>query len=66
MSFTRWLTVEDAAERLGVSKASIRRWAKEGKIASVQTPGGHRRFTVEAVDAALTPEIVTTKAEVAS
>ena len=38
--------VKEAAELLGVSTKTIRRWEEEGKIRSIRTPGGHRRFTV--------------------
>lgn len=34
----------EAAERLGVHPVTLRRWSESGKIRSVRTPGGHRRF----------------------
>ncbi len=34
-----------AAERLGVHPVTLRRWAESGKIETVRTPGGHRRFS---------------------
>ncbi|NEQ39485.1 MAG: IS607 family transposase [Okeania sp. SIO3I5] len=40
------LTVSEAAELLGVSTKTIRRWENEGRIKSIRTEGGHRRFTV--------------------
>ncbi|MGD1700100.1 IS607 family transposase [Dapis sp. BLCC M229] len=40
------LTVSQAAELLGVSTKTIRRWETEGRIKSIRTEGGHRRFTV--------------------
>ena len=40
------LTVSEAAELLGVSTKTIRRWESEGRIKSIRTEGGHRRFTV--------------------
>jgi excisionase family DNA binding protein len=45
-----FLTVKEAAARLNVHVATIRRWADDGSLASVRTPGGHRRFPVEAVE----------------
>jgi excisionase family DNA binding protein len=39
-----WLSLTDAATQLGVHPATLRRWANEGKIAVMITPGGHRRF----------------------
>jgi len=41
-----FVTVSEAAELLGVSTKTIRRWEKEGRIKSVRTEGGHRRFEV--------------------
>lgn len=41
------LSLNDAAHRLGVHFTTLRRWADEGKIATVITPGGHRRFHVD-------------------
>src|SRR3989344_32672 len=38
-------TIASAAKSLKVSPASLRRWEREGKISSLRTPGGHRRFS---------------------
>jgi excisionase family DNA binding protein len=43
------ISINTAAKNLGVSSKTIRRWEKEGKIESVRTVGGHRRFTTEAI-----------------
>jgi excisionase family DNA binding protein len=40
----RWLTLSQAAEILGVHATTLRRWADEGQIRCLRTPGGHRRF----------------------
>lgn len=40
----RWLSLGDAASRLGVDEATLRHWADTGKIRTFRTPGGHRRF----------------------
>ncbi|MFC1654119.1 MerR family DNA-binding transcriptional regulator, partial [Patescibacteria group bacterium] len=38
-------TIQQAAKELKVSPGSIRRWEREGKIKTIRTPGGHRRFS---------------------
>lgn len=40
-------TTKQAAEFLNVAVSTIIRWDNEGKIHSLRTPGGHRRFTEE-------------------
>src|SRR5450759_4653698 len=40
-----WLRVRQAAELLGVSASTLRRWAASEKVASRRTPGGQRRFS---------------------
>ena len=47
MGEPRLITSTEAAERLGTSPTSIKRWADEGKLRCVRTVGGHRRFTSE-------------------
>jgi excisionase family DNA binding protein len=49
-----WLTVQEASERLDVHPATLRQWADRGRIRSFRTPGGHRRFSAEDVEAMLT------------
>ena len=34
----------DLAAKLGVTKESLRRWEAEGKIETIKTKGGHRRY----------------------
>jgi excisionase family DNA binding protein len=41
----QWLTLNQAAEQLGIHPDTLRRWADGGKIAFFRTPGGHRRFS---------------------
>ena len=52
-----------AATKLGVHPVTLRRWAESGKIASIRTPGGHRRFAESEIDRlqenALVPESIT-------
>jgi excisionase family DNA binding protein len=49
---TDWMTVSDAARRLGVSTATIRRMVGRGTLEGVRTQGGHFRFKPEAVEQA--------------
>ncbi|MDX1663173.1 MAG: helix-turn-helix domain-containing protein [Candidatus Promineifilaceae bacterium] len=39
-----WLSLGQAAERLNVHRSTLRRWADNGDIPVMLTPGGHRRF----------------------
>jgi len=43
----------EASAILGVSTATLRRWAAEGRLASFTTQGGHRRFARSSVEALL-------------
>jgi len=39
-------TISEAAEFLGVSTDTLRRWEEEGSLESERTNGGHRRYDV--------------------
>jgi diguanylate cyclase (GGDEF)-like protein/excisionase family DNA binding protein len=41
-----WLRVQQAADLLGVSPTTVRRWADSGRIACSRAPSGQRRFRV--------------------
>lgn len=45
-----WLPLKQAAKKLSVHPTTLRRWADNGKIPVMVTPGGHRRFAVEIID----------------
>ena len=45
-----WLTLREASEKIGVSPATLRAWADEGRVQTYRTPGGHRRFRVSESD----------------
>ena len=38
------LTSGEVAAMFGVDRKTVNRWAEEGKISSIKTLGGHRRF----------------------
>ncbi|GAN82317.1 IS607 family transposase [Acidocella aminolytica] len=40
----RFVGIGEAAEVLGVSITTLRRWEAEGKLVAEHTPGGHRRY----------------------
>ena len=50
-SATRWLTLHEASERLDIHPATLRDWADRGRLRTYRTPGGHRRFAEEDVNA---------------
>jgi excisionase family DNA binding protein len=43
------LTPGELARMLHVSPKTVTRWAREGNLAAVVTPGGHRRYTLTVV-----------------
>ena len=46
-----WVSLNEAARRLNVHPATLREWADRGRIRTFRTPGGHRRFSAEDLDA---------------
>lgn len=46
-----FLTPNQVADRLLVAPVTVRLWASRGLLPSVSTPGGHRRFRVQDVEA---------------
>ena len=49
----RWLRLGPAAQVLGVSINTLRRWSDSGKIGCYRSAGGHRRFRRSDLDAIL-------------
>jgi len=44
------LSISQAANQLGVSLGTIRRWSDLGYLESYRTPGGQRRFSREHIE----------------
>jgi excisionase family DNA binding protein len=53
-----WLSLGEASRILGITPATLRRWADEGQVAAFVTPGGHRRFPRSVIDSLL-PQVRT-------
>jgi excisionase family DNA binding protein len=47
------LTPGEVAKRFRVDPKTVTRWAAAGRISSIRTPGGHRRFRRSEVEALL-------------
>jgi len=50
-SASPWLSLGEASSLLGITPATLRRWADHGDVAAFVTPGGHRRFARAAIEA---------------
>ena len=46
-------SISGAAEHLGVSALTLRKWVAQTKVRAFRTPGGHRRFRKSDLDAIL-------------
>lgn len=48
-----WLGLGEASRLLGITPATLRRWADRGEVAAFVTPGGHRRFSRSVIESLL-------------
>ena len=48
-----WLTLGQAAAFLGAAQSTVRKWADSGRLPAFYTPGGHRRFRRDDLEAFL-------------
>jgi excisionase family DNA binding protein len=48
-TYPKFVAPSIAAETFGVSLQTLRRWAREGKVSYIRTPGGRFRYNVEAL-----------------
>ncbi len=56
-SSERLLTPGEVAALFRVDPKTVTRWAASGRISSIRTPGGHRRFRESEVRALLRGEV---------
>jgi excisionase family DNA binding protein len=49
----RLLTPAEVAARFRVDPKTVTRWAKAGKLSSIRTLGGHRRYRATEIEALL-------------
>jgi excisionase family DNA binding protein len=47
------LTAKEAIEYLRISLSTLNRMERKGQIVSLKTPGGHRRYTLDMLNACL-------------
>jgi excisionase family DNA binding protein len=57
------LRPREVADLLGVRAATIARWAREGKLTPLRTPGGHRRYSKTDIRRLLTDEATPSEAQ---
>lgn len=50
-----YVTPAEAAQRLGVTRDTIRRYVDAGKLEGIKTPGGQRRIDRQSLEDALKP-----------
>ena len=50
---TPHMTPQQAADYLGVSIRTLYRWEDDGLVSPRRTPGGHRRYSRDDIDALL-------------
>jgi excisionase family DNA binding protein len=48
-----WLGLGEASRLLGITPATLRRWADQGQVTTFITPGGHRRFPRASIESLL-------------
>lgn len=46
---TSWLSLSEASKQLGVHFTTLRRWADQGLIEHIRTPGGKRMFSPKSI-----------------
>lgn len=49
----QWMAIGEAAKYLGVSRDTLRRWEKKGKIKAIRSPTNRRYYTQKQLDAVM-------------
>lgn len=57
------LRPREVADLFGVRTATIARWAREGRLMPFRTPGGHRRYSRDAIRRVLAQDTAPGKAD---
>jgi excisionase family DNA binding protein len=58
------LTAREAANYLRISLSTLYRLERDGRLTSLRTPGGHRRYTLQMLNACLaTPHVANMRME---
>ena len=61
----RYVSIGEAAQILGVSVSTLRRWDREGKISSVRTSGNQRRYDLRSIQPRNARQIIDKRATIA-
>jgi len=56
---SRWLSIGQAAKYLGLSRDTLRRWEKRGKVKAIRSPTNRRYYTQKLLD-----EVISGKKEI--
>ena len=58
----KWMSIGEAAKYLGVSRDTLRRWEKKGKIKAIRSPSNRRYYTKKILDESMTGQTTAQKA----
>ena len=56
----RWMSLGAVSRMLGITGTTLRQWADQGRLPVHRTPGGHRRFMREDVEALMHDDSIST------
>jgi len=54
---SKLISILETSALLGVNNSTLRRWDTEGKLVPIRTLGGHRRYSMEAIEALLSDNV---------